>query len=80
MSWSSGSLIFRDLINALNDAEVDDSVRSQIYEAMIQTFEDYDCDTLDECLGKDKIFDEVYKELNPEYFEDDEDYFEDEDT
>lgn len=73
MGWSSGSLIFRDLINTLVDAEIEDEVRSQIYESMIQTFEDYDCDNLDECLGKDKVFDDVFKELNPEYFE----YFED---
>jgi len=79
MGWSTGSLIFSDLINALNDAEVEDQIRSQIYEVMIETFESYDCDTLDDCLGKDKMFDEVYKELNPGYFEDDEDYFEDDD-
>lgn len=76
MGWGSGSDLLRDIINILNNAELDDDVRKELYDALIPAFQDHDCDTLDECLGKDKQYDLAYKEYFPE--EDDLDYFDDE--
>ncbi len=66
MSWSRGSGIFTEIIEALNDADVDDSQREKIYTSLIEIFEDFDCDTLDECLGDDPVFDRVFKQSTAE--------------
>lgn len=72
MGWNTGSLIFSNIIEALNNADVNEEARKQIYTELIPFFEDEDCDTLEECLGEDKAYDKAYRELNPE--EEDEDY------
>lgn len=78
MSWSRGSGLFAEIIDALNDADVDDSQREKIYQHLIEAFEDLDCDTLDECVGEDPVFDKVFKEYSePEEDEDSEDEWED---
>ena len=79
MGWSSGSTLFNNIIVALIDADIDDDSRENVYRAIIPCFEDMDCDTLMECLGEDKIFDFVYKELNKEYFDDYEENWEEQD-
>jgi hypothetical protein len=38
---------------------------------MIDVFEQEDCDTLDECRGTDKVFDEAMDERNPSDDDDD---------
>lgn len=63
MGWSSGSMLASELIeNAMSNIP-DPEARSSFYRDMISSFENYDCDTLDECLGVDEAFDLVYKEL-----------------
>ena len=69
MSWSRGSELFEEFINILKEQVLDENIRIEIYKQLIPVFEDLDCDTLDECIGKDDIFDEVYKDINPEYFD-----------
>ena len=66
MGWASGSSLFSDIIDAINDSEIDDETRQQLYQRLIPIFEDEDCDTLGECLGQDKAFDSVYKQLYPD--------------
>lgn len=67
MGWSGGSGLFRDLIDVVS-LEVRNPVsRKRIYEKMIKAFEDYDCDTLQECLGQDEIFNLVFLEQNSDY-------------
>jgi hypothetical protein len=63
MGWSRGSTIFDDIIDSLIEADVDDEQRKLIYTKLIETFQDYDCDTLFECMKKDPIFDKVFKEI-----------------
>lgn len=70
MGWNTGSYLFNNIIEALLDSGIDEDARESVYRALIPQFEDMDCDTMDECVGNDKIFDKVYKELNPEYFND----------
>jgi hypothetical protein len=67
MGWSGGSGLFRELIDVVNLEVKNPLIRKKIYEKMIKAFEDYDCDTLQECLEKDDIFDLVFLEQNPDY-------------
>lgn len=73
MSFSRGSELFEELINILNEVEVDSDQRKQIYEYMIDVFEDYDCDTLYELMGKDKVFDSIMNERKEDDLEEYED-------
>lgn len=70
MSWASGSSLFYDIIEAINDCEIDDETRQQLYQRLIHIFEDEDCNTLRECLGKDNAFDLVYRQLYPDQQDD----------
>jgi hypothetical protein len=65
MGWASGSSLFSDIIEAINDCDVDDETRHMLYEKLIPIFEDEDCDTLQECLGQDSVYDKVYNSLYP---------------
>lgn len=64
MGWSSGTRIFSEIIDVLKE-NVDDSAREVIYEQLIEIFQEADCDNLDECLGEDDVFDDVWKRLYP---------------
>ena len=55
-----------EIIEAAKDTISDDAERLDLYKIMIDIFEDHDCDTLDECLEIDDIFDEAYEEMHPE--------------
>lgn len=64
MGWSSGSILFNEVINTIKPSIVDYIMRKHIYKKLIAAFEDVgDCDTLDECQGIDPAFDEVWNEL-----------------
>lgn len=71
MSWASGSEIFSEIIDVLIDADVDKSARQEIYQRLIEVFEDQDCDTLDECVGKDKAFDIIWQQHASEQHQED---------
>ena len=66
MSWKAGSKLFDGIIEILNNCDVEDDTRKLIYEELITLFEDQDCDTLDECVGEDKVFDLVWKNYEAE--------------
>lgn len=67
MGWASGSAAMNDIIGKMLDAfPGDDEVRKKIYDILVETFTELDCDTLDECLGEDEAFDSVYREFYPE--------------
>lgn len=78
MGWASGSSLFSDIISSLLETDIDDDAREKVYMSLIPAFESFDCDTLMECMGVDKVFDKAYQQINPEYF-DEEDEEEDED-
>lgn len=65
MGWASGSRMAAELIDVAKITITNENERSAFYEKMIYVFEDADCDTLDECVGIDEIFDEVWDELYP---------------
>lgn len=60
-----------DIIDAVVECEIDDETRKMLYEKLIPIFEDEDCDTLDECVGKDYMFDSVFHTLYPPDTDDD---------
>ena len=68
MSWSRGSLIMSEIIGAMEKVP-DVKTREHVYAILIPIFEDQDCDTLDECIGKDVAFDAALQAHDPGYFE-----------
>ena len=60
MGWASGSRIFSGIIEVLQEHVDDFDVRRDVYEELINLFEDADCDTLDEAVGEDPAFDAAW--------------------
>lgn len=79
MGWASGSRLASELIDVAKVTITNEDERASFYEKMIYAFEDADCDTLDECVGIDDVFDEVWDELYPSDDYDEEDYEDSED-
>lgn len=75
MSWTTGSAIASELINTAMVTFPAPKARTEYYKSLIEIFTDFDCDTLDECLGVDEAFDEAYEEV---YGPSDEDEYDDE--
>lgn len=66
MGWGSGSRLATRLIEAAKDTISNEEERVNFYDAMIDAFEDADCDTLDECLEVDPVFDALWKTKYPD--------------
>lgn len=62
MGWARGSDIFNDLIDAAKKY-IPKENRREFYKKMINSFEDCDWDTQNECLGNDPIYDKLIKEM-----------------
>ena len=69
MGWASGSSLMDEIIDAAVEVGIDDVTRKEFYEKIIEAFEDQDCDTLQECEGKDTAFDAAIKAVHPEWYE-----------
>jgi len=65
MGWSGGSRMMDDVIDLMGKHVKDKRLREKLYRGLIEIFEDNDCDTLYECVGHDKVFDEVWDDLYP---------------
>lgn len=65
MGWASGSGLMSDIVERLNDTDLDEESRIKVYEILISCFEEFDCDTLEECTGTDNAFDQVFYTLYP---------------
>lgn len=66
MGWGSGSILASKLIEAARDTISNEKERVKFYDAMIDAFENADCDVLDECLGDDPTFDACLKTKYPD--------------
>ena len=71
MGWASGSTTFSQIIAAVKPEVANKDARKRIYLPIIEAFEDQDWDTMDECVGEDEAYDEIYAEKYPD---DDEDH------
>lgn len=65
MGWASGSILFAEVIDVLQKAIPDKEARKVALTHLIDCFEEADWDTLDECLGQDPVYDEIYNERYP---------------
>jgi hypothetical protein len=63
MSWGKGSELFSDVVEIIAENVVDDNVRKLIYMRLIESFQNYDCDTLDECTDIDPVLDILLEEM-----------------
>lgn len=64
MGWATGSCIMSDIIRHDLTQTLDDCDRRDIYIVLIDSFQKEDADTLDDCLGKDPMYDEAYYYVN----------------
>jgi putative N-acetylmannosamine-6-phosphate epimerase len=62
MGWAGGSELMNEVIGVLKKHVTDADVRVAAYAGLIRAFQNHDCDTLDECEGRDAAFDAA---LNP---------------
>jgi hypothetical protein len=67
MSWNTGSRIMSDIISSLLDSVdvIDTDARDEMYKILIRVFEEYDCDTLDECVPDDPVFERAFYAIHP---------------
>lgn len=63
MGWATGSKLFSEIAESVERHVHDEQTKINIYYEMISSFEDYDADTLDECLGISDALDAVLKEV-----------------
>jgi hypothetical protein len=63
MSWGKGSELFSDIVEIIAENVVDDNVCKLIYMRLIESFQNYDCDTLDECTDIDPMLDILLEEM-----------------
>jgi len=61
MGWATGSNLMEDVIYGIKIEIEDFDTRVKVYKVLITGFEEYDCDTLQECIGLDEAFDEAYE-------------------
>lgn len=64
MGWSSGGALLGDVVRSTQKA-IPAKYRKEYYKLLIEHFEHYDCDVIDECLKIDKEFDKAFYELYP---------------
>lgn len=72
MGWSSGSRLMSEIIEAIEDNVSNYETKVEIFKVLIEKFEDYDCDNLNECLDESIAFEEAYKSIHEDYGWDDE--------
>jgi hypothetical protein len=63
MSWGRGSELFSDVAEIIAENVVDDNIRRLIYMGLIEAFQNYDCDTLDECMDIDPVLDTLLEAM-----------------
>jgi hypothetical protein len=75
MRWERGTELFTRIAEVIESVVANGDNRAELYEEILAAFEDCDCDiTLSECVGIDKILDEVLEETYGEHsLSDDED-------
>ena len=72
MGWGSGNVVMDGIIAAAMK-HVPKKTRIAFYKDVITVMESADCDTLQECEGKDLLYDEALSELHSyEDFDEDE--------
>jgi len=63
MGWASGSDVMSGVISAVKTRVPDKEARVAIYRDIVNVLRDRDWDTMDECLGEDDAYDDIYNEM-----------------
>ena len=74
MGWSSGSSLFANIAEVIASRIVDEDIRRDVYDVMLNEFSNHDCDTLDECYDIDDVLDAALDTFLNVTYEDGEDY------
>lgn len=64
MGWASGSGVLTRVIDVIENNVKDDDTKYYIYVGLINVFQEYDCDTLDECLDISDAFDTAFNDVD----------------
>jgi hypothetical protein len=72
MGWASGSRLFSDIIVSLKKHVPDEEVREALYVDLIEAFEDFDCDTLQECEEEDDVLAAALRDVHPDWYDEEE--------
>ena len=64
MGWASGSKLFEVILRTTVEYIPNSETRKEFYLPIYEAFCIADCDTLDECHGIDKAFDDLLYELS----------------
>jgi hypothetical protein len=59
MAWITGASIFAEIAETITRYVSDEDDRKMIYKELVELFQDYDCENLDECVDIDFVLDEV---------------------
>jgi hypothetical protein len=62
---TTGSQVLGQILESLSEGEVSYDDRKVVYEVLLEVFEDFDAKNLQECVGIDSAFDEVWNEKYP---------------
>lgn len=65
MGWASGSDVAKKIITSGVVRKMRRKNRLEFYRVLIEALEDQDCDTLQECIDLDPVFEEAYEEMQP---------------
>lgn len=71
MGWNSGSELAEWIMTEVEEFGLDHDVKVAFFTNMINKFEDFDCDVMYELLDKDPAYDEAYKLIHSEEYEED---------
>lgn len=73
MGWGSGSNLMDKVQHGLLDKDVSPETRKILYEILIPAMQACDWDTELDCMDYDPVYDETIKELEPDWFTEDDD-------
>lgn len=73
MGWASGSEIANDMITCPAIQRLQDDERKPIFNTLYKSLRSMDWDTVDESMGIDPVFDEVVRENEPDWFDNEDD-------
>lgn len=59
MGWSTGSRLMSEIIEMIEEHFPPIVGKDELFYNLIKIFTEYDCDTLDECLGQSPSFDDA---------------------
>jgi hypothetical protein len=62
---AQGTQVLGQILERLSESDVSYDDRKEVYEILLEVFEDFDAKNLEECLDIDAAFDEVWNEKYP---------------